>query len=76
MVSSVNALRAYISTYAKNKGSAYGLFYGGVAISGALGAIFTGLIWKHFGENGAISISLIALMTLTLTFAFTQIYKN
>ncbi|MFK5881174.1 MAG: MFS transporter [Sulfurospirillum sp.] len=76
MVSSVNALRAYISTYAKNKGSVYGLFYGGVAISGALGAIFTGLIWKHFGENGAISISLIALAILTLTFTFTQIYKK
>jgi len=61
-VSSLNAIRAYISTNAKNKGSVYGFFYGGVAISGATGASFVGLVWKYFGENKAIAISLTALV--------------
>ena len=73
MVSSVNAIRAYISKNAKNRGSVYGLFYGGVAISGALGAIFTGLIWSYFGENIAIIISLIALAITWITFTLTQV---
>ena len=76
MVSSVNAIRAYISKNAKNRGSVYGLFYGGVAISGALGAIFTGLIWNYLGENIAVIISLIALVIIGFIFVFTQIYKK
>ncbi len=75
MVSSVNSIRAYISKSAKNRGSIYGLFYGGVAISGALGAIFTGLIWNYFGENTAIAISFIALAVIGFIFAFTQIWS-
>ena len=68
MVSSVNAMRAYISRRAKNRGSVYGLFYGGVAISGALGAIFTGLIWNYFGENIATGISSIGLIIIALAY--------
>jgi len=37
-VASLNALRAYISVNALNKGTIYGILYGGVALSGALGA--------------------------------------
>ncbi len=75
MVSSVNSIRAYISKNAKNRGSVYGLFYGGVAISGALGAIFTGLIWNYFGENTAVVISLIALVVIGTIFTFTQVWN-
>ncbi len=66
-VSSLNAIRAYISNLAKNKGSVYGIFYAGVAISGALGASFMGIIWKYFGETKAISLSLVALILITST---------
>lgn len=74
-VSSLNAIRAYISSEAKNKGSVYGFFYGGVAVSGALGASFVGLIWKYLGENRAIEISLLALVLIGTLFLFTQFSK-
>jgi len=65
-VASLNAIRAYISTNAKNKGSVYGIFYAGVAISGALGATCMGIIWRYFGENLALNISIIALALITM----------
>ena len=70
LVASVNAIRAYISKNAKNKGTLFGVFYGGVAISGALGAIFTGMIWKYFGQDIATLVSLIALFLLLVFFIF------
>ena len=72
LVASVNAIRAYISKNAKNKGSMFGVFYAGVAISGALGAVFTGMIWKYFGENIATLVSLFALFLLLVFFIFTR----
>ncbi len=74
-VSSLNAIRAYISSEAKNKGSIYGIFYAGVAISGALGASFIGIIWRYFGEIKAISISLTALISIGIIFGLTQSSK-
>ncbi len=65
-VASLNAIRAYISTNAKNRGSVYGLFYGGVAISGALGASFAGIIWRYFGQNSALVISISGLFVVSL----------
>ena len=68
-VSSLNAIRAYISNNAKNKGTVYGIFYAGVALFGALGASITGLIWKHFGENSAIVFSIAgAILTFVVYF--------
>ena len=75
-VSSLNAIRAYISSEAKNKGSIYGIFYAGVALSGALGASFIGLIWRYFGETRAISISLTALVLIGIVFYFTQAFNK
>ncbi len=68
LVASVNSIRAYISKKAKNKGSVFGVFYGGVALSGALGAVFTGMIWKYFGEDVATIVSLIALVIIGILF--------
>ncbi len=57
IVGSLNALRAYISDQAQNKGTVYGILYGGVALFGAFGALTTGLIWKYFEAQGAIAFS-------------------
>ena len=57
-VASLNAMRAFISDKAKNRGTIYGIFYGGIAISSALGSITIGLIWEHFSQNSAIIFSL------------------
>ena len=76
IISSINAMRSYISKYAKNKGSLFGIFYGGVAISGALGATFTGLVWSYFGQNIAIAISLIGMVVTGIIFGFTQVFRK
>ncbi len=55
IVGSLNALRSYISEYAHNKGTVYGILYGGVALFGALGALVTGIIWKHYDAQSAVS---------------------
>ncbi len=57
-VAGLNTIRAYISENAQNRGSLYGIFYGGVALFAALGAIVTGVIWKHFGVDMSINFSL------------------
>ena len=58
IVGSLNALRAYISDHAHNKGTVYGILYGGVALFGALGALVTGVIWEHYGSQNAMLFSL------------------
>jgi len=75
-VASLNAIRAYISDHAQNKGSVYGLFYGGVALSGALGAIVTGWIWQHYGESVAVGIALIGLGIIGVIFGVTQGWRD
>lgn len=56
-VFSLNAVRAYISAYANSKGFVFGVFYGGVAVFSALGAIVIGYIWKNYGFENAALIS-------------------
>jgi len=68
IVGSLNALRAYISNHAHNKGTVYGIFYGGVALFGALGALTTGLIWKYFDAQGAIIFSFIGMLVIFLIY--------
>ena len=70
---SLNSIRSYISRYAISKGFIYGVFYGGVAVFGSLGALAIGIIWSRFGFRNAIifseigmSILLISLMALKL----------
>ena len=58
LVSSLNSMRSFISINAKNKASVYGIFYGGIALSSALGAIVIGQIWQKIGERTAEIFSL------------------
>ncbi len=64
IVGSLNALRAHISDHANNKGTVYGILYGGVALFGALGAVTTGMIWKHYDAQGAILFSLLGMSVM------------
>jgi len=75
-VSSLNAIRAYISANATNKGSVYGIFYAGVALSSALGASVMGLIWKSLGENEAILISLGGLIGVSFVWVILKVKKR
>ena len=70
-VASLNAVRALISNEAINKGTIYGILYGGVALFSALGATIIGIIWKQFNQEIAIlfslgGLSLIGLLNLLL----------
>ena len=56
-VFSLNAIRAYISAYANSKGFVFGVFYGGVAVFSALGAVVIGYIWKNYGFENAVLLS-------------------
>ncbi len=60
-VSGLNAMRSYISDNAKNRATVYGIFYGGVAIFAALGAVVTGVIWRDFGVEAAIGFSMVGI---------------
>jgi MFS family permease len=66
IVGSLNALRAYISDHAHNKGTVYGILYGGVALFGALGALVTGMIWKQYDAQSAILFSLVGMAVIFL----------
>jgi len=57
-VTSLNANRAYIARYATNKGSVYGIFYAGVALFGAVGALVSGYVWEYFGMRDALLLAL------------------
>ncbi|WP_297442005.1 MFS transporter [Sulfurimonas sp.] len=60
-VLSLNAIRAYISQYSKSKGFVFGVFYGGVAVFSALGAIVVGYIWKNYGFESSVLFSEIGM---------------
>ena len=70
IVGSLNALRSYISKYAHNKGTVYGILYGGVALFGALGALVTGVIWKHYDAQGALLFSLVGMGVVLVVYLF------
>jgi Na+/proline symporter len=53
---------------AQNRGTVYGIFYAGIALFGALGAMVAGLIWREFGEDIAISFSMAGLVVVFLIF--------
>ncbi len=70
IVGSLNSLRAYISDHAHNKGTVYGILYGGVALFGALGALVTGLIWEHYDAQSAVLFSLVGMAIVFITYLF------
>lgn len=57
-VASLNANRAFIAQKADNIGSVYGIFYAGVALFAAFGALVCGFLWEHFGAQSALLFSL------------------
>ncbi len=67
-VATLNAARAYIAAHADNRGSVYGVFYAGVALSGALGALVVGQLWQHFGMEAALGFSVIGAVLLFVLF--------
>jgi MFS family permease len=71
-VASLNANRAFISRYADNRGSVYGVFYAGVALFGAVGAYVTGMLWEHLGMQAALLFSLGGTLFVLLLFVWKQ----
>jgi MFS family permease len=65
-VASLNANRALIASGSDNRGSVYGIFYAGVALFGAAGALISGWLWQYVGMNAAMGYALggTSLMTL------------
>ncbi len=61
-VASLNALRAWISETAYNKGTVYGIFYAGTALFASLGAMIMGWLWQHYGVEWAVGVSLTGLL--------------
>jgi MFS family permease len=70
LVSSINSLRSYISVNAINKGTVYGVLYGGVALSTALAATVFGLVWQYIGGDAAILISISGMCILLIVGAY------
>ena len=69
-VTSLNANRAYIAAHADNKGSVYGVFYAGVALFGALGALISGYVWEYLGMQQALLLALGATTAVLLFYIF------
>ena len=69
-VGSLNAVRAYISDNAHNKATIYGVLYGGVALFGALGALLSGVIWKHYDAQSALLFSFAGMCAVLLVYIY------
>jgi MFS family permease len=69
-VVSLNANRAYIARYATNRGSVYGVFYAGVALFGAIGALACGSIWEYISMHAALTFSLYGTLLVLLIYLF------
>ena len=75
-VISLNTMRTYISNNAQSLGFVYGIFYAGIALFSAIGAIMVGQIWKYYGFEGSILFSLTVTVIVTIFILFRSIIKN
>jgi MFS family permease len=79
-VVSLNAMRVYISKNAISLGFVYGVFYGGVALFSALGALIVGLIWSHISFYAAVNFSIlggsVVALLLLLSILMNEIKKE
>jgi intracellular septation protein A len=75
-VVSLNAMRVYISKNAISQGFVYGIFYGGVAIFSALGALIVGLIWSHFSFYTAVNFSIFGASGVALLFFLSTLFQQ
>jgi MFS family permease len=67
-VLSLNTIRTMISLEALSKGFIYGVFYGGVAIFGSLGALAIGFIWKAYGVDAVVIFSQAGMISMLIVF--------
>ena len=65
-VISLNAMRSYIAKEAQAQGFVYGIFYAGVAVATALGAVIVGTIWKYYGFEAVFTFSFYGIFAVTL----------
>jgi len=72
-VISLNAIRTYISKNAISQGFIYGVFYAGIALFSAIGAIMIGQIWKFYGFEASIYFSIIGTLSITASLFFSII---
>jgi MFS family permease len=63
-VASLNALRAWIAEEARNRGTVYGIFYGGTALFASAGALLMGTVWERYGADRAVELSLLGLLVV------------
>ncbi len=76
-VSTLNIIRALISEQAKQTGGVFGLFYAGMAVAIALGALFFGYIWEFYGGQIALTISLVgSTLSLLIYFLYLIMTRN
>lgn len=75
-VCSLNGMRTYISQKAKNKATIFGIFYAGSAIFSAIGALFVGYLWSHFGDQIALQITSLSTVTLTLILLVSKWFRG
>jgi len=67
-VTGLNLMRSMIARQTTRVGHYYGLFYTGMAISLALGALFWGYLWQFLGSYLAINIALMLVSFLLIIY--------
>lgn len=67
-VASLNANRSLIAKESDNRGSVYGIFYAGVAVFGAAGALISGWLWHSFGMEAALGYAMAGTVLTILLF--------
>jgi MFS family permease len=75
-VTSLNTIRTYISDNAKSIGFIYGIFYAGIAVFSAIGAIAIGQIWKYYGFESTIIFSMTGCIFVTILIFLNSIIKH
>jgi len=67
-VATLNANRAMIAERADNRGSVYGIFYAGVAMFTAAGAMLGGWIWERFGMAMALDVAVAGTIGVSILY--------
>lgn len=67
-VASLNANRAFIAQKADNRGSVYGIFYAGIALFAASGALVCGFLWENLDVQSTLFFSLSGAAIVTVSY--------
>ena len=76
IVASLNANRALVANESDNRGSVYGIFYAGVALFGAAGALISGWLWERFGMETALEYAFGGTVLTILLFAAKELRRG